>query len=135
TNAARDAALVQEQRSYDIMMLTRSLDASLARSEAALGRYVVNSDRRTGTIYYDEWRRAASHLRELEKLVARRSVQGPLVAELRRLLAAREKELAAAAAFANVGKGWYAIGMYNRAGESSNVAAIDETLNKISANE
>ncbi|KKC26737.1 ATP-binding protein [Sphingomonas sp. SRS2] len=135
TNAARDAALVQEQRSYDIMMLTRSLDASLARSEAALGRYVVNSDRRTGTIYYDEWRRAASHLRELDKLVARRAVQGPLLVELRGLLDAREKELAAAAAFANVGKGWYAIGMYNRAGESPNVAAIDKTLEKISANE
>ena len=135
TNAARDAALLQEQRSYDIMMLTRSLDASLARSEAALGRYVVNSDRRTGTIYYDEWRRAASHLRELEKMVAHRSVQGPLVARLRRLLAAREKELAAAASFANVGKGWYAIGMYNRAGESPNVAAIDRALEKISANE
>ncbi|KRB82495.1 histidine kinase [Sphingomonas sp. Root710] len=135
TNDARDAALAQEQRSYDIMMLTRSLDASLARSEAALGRYVVNADRRTGTVYYDEWRRAATHLRALEKLVGRRKVQGPLVVELRNLLAAREKELAAAAAFANVGKGWYAIGMYNRAAESPNVAAIDRVLEHISANE
>lgn len=135
TNTARDRALAQEQRSYDIMMLTRSLDASLARSEAALGRYVVNADRRTGTVYYDEWRRAATHLRELEKLVGRRKVQGPLVVELRRLLVERQKELAAAASFANVGKGWYAIGMYNRAAESPNVAAIDRVLERIGANE
>ena len=135
SNAARDQALVREQRSYDIMVLTRSLDASLARAEASLGRYVVSGDRRTGTIYYDEWRRASSQLRQLEKLTDGQADQIPLVRRLDGLCDARAKELAAAAAFANVGKGWYAIGMFNRAGESANVRAISDTLDRIAANE
>ena len=135
SNAARDAALVREQRSYDIMVLTRSLDASLARAEASLGRYVVSTDRRVGTIYYDEWRRASSQLRQLEKLIDGQPEQVVLVRRLKSLCEAREKELAAAAAFANVGKGWYAVGMFSRAGESANVRAISDTLEDIAANE
>lgn len=134
SNAARDAALMREQHSYDIMVLTRSLDASLARSEAALGRYVVNGDRRVGTIYYDEWRRAISQLRQLDRLLTQPN-QRRLVRRLEQLTAARDKELAAAAAFANVGKGWYAIGQFNRAGESTTVRAIADTLDRIAANE
>nr|WP_047166463.1 ATP-binding protein [Sphingomonas sp. Y57] len=135
SNAARDDALRREQHSYDIMVLTRSLDASLARSEAALGRYVVSGDRKVGTIYYDEWRRAISQLRQLDKLVGEQPDQVKLVRELERLASERDKELAAAASFANVGKGWYAIGMFNKAGESPNVAAISATLERIAANE
>jgi len=134
-NIARDEALVREQRSYDIMVLTRSLDASLARAEAALGRYVVNGDRRLGTVYYDEWRRANSQLRQLSRLAAGMEDQQPLVEQLSGLYAAREKELVAAAAFTNVGKGWYAIGMFNQAGESANVPAIARTLERIAATE
>ena len=135
SNTARDEALQREQHSYDIMVLTRSLDASLARAEAALGRYVVSGDRRMGTIYYDEWRRAQSQLRQLDRLVDGQADEAAMVARLKTLAAAREKELAAAAAFANVGKGWYAIGMFNQAGESANVRAISETLEAIAASE
>jgi signal transduction histidine kinase/CheY-like chemotaxis protein len=135
SNDARDEALQREQHSYDIMVLTRSLDASLARSEAALGRYVVSGDRRVGTIYYDEWRRSISQLRQLDRLVAGQPDQMKLVDKLERLAVERYKELAAAASFANVGKGWYAIGMFNKAGESPNVVAISVTLESIAANE
>ncbi|ATE66660.1 ATP-binding protein [Rhizorhabdus dicambivorans] len=134
-NTARDEALLREQHSYDIMVLTRSLDASLARAEAALGRYVVSSDRRIGTIYYDEWRRAKSQLRQLDRLVEGQPDQMARVDRLEGLAAEREKELAAAASFANVGKGWYAIGMFNKAGESANVPAISNTLEAIAASE
>jgi CHASE3 domain sensor protein len=93
SNAARDAALQREQHSYDIMVLTRSLDASLARAEASLGRYVVSGDRRMGTIYYDEWRRAQSQLRQLERLVEGQPDEVEMVDRLKQLAAAREKEL------------------------------------------
>ncbi|ABQ70246.1 integral membrane sensor hybrid histidine kinase [Rhizorhabdus wittichii RW1] len=135
SNAARDDALRREQHSYDIMVLTRSLDASLARSEAALGRYVVNGDRKVGTIYYDEWRRAMSQLRQLDRLVGEQPDQVKLVRKLEGLASQRDKELTDAASFANVGKGWYAIGMFNKAGESPNVVAISATLEQIAANE
>jgi signal transduction histidine kinase/CheY-like chemotaxis protein len=135
SNTARDQALAREQHSYDIMVLTRSLDASFARAEASLGRYVVSGDRRIGTLYYDEWRRGMSQLRQLERQVAGQPEQEKLVAGLRELTVAREKELAAAASFANVGKGWYAIGMFNKAGESPNVVAISRALEAVAANE
>ena len=135
SNQERDAALLREQHSYDIMVLTASLDASLARAEAALGHYVINSDRRTGTIFKDEWERAQGQLRRLGELTADQPEQAALTRQLTDLFASRRTEVAAAASFANVGKGWYAIGMFNRVGESPNVRAIAETLARITANE
>jgi CHASE3 domain sensor protein len=116
SNAERDEALNREQRSYGIMLLTQSTDASLARAEGALGRYVIDGDRRTATIYYDEWRRADSQIRQLGRLTSGQPEQAELVRRLGELYRARAEELAAAAAFANVGKGWYAIGMFGHDG-------------------
>ena len=135
SNAARDAALVREQHSWDVMVLTRSLDASLARAESALGRYVLSGDRGTGTIYYDEWRQARSQLRQLERLTHGQPDQAPLVRQLGRLLPEREKELAGAATYASLKKGMDAISLYYRAGQSANVRRISDTLARIAANE
>ena len=52
SNRAREAALASERHSYDVMLLTRTVDASLARAEAALGRYVLDEERETGSLYY-----------------------------------------------------------------------------------
>jgi signal transduction histidine kinase/CheY-like chemotaxis protein len=134
SNSQRDQALVREQHSYDIIVLTGGLDASLARAEAALGHYVINSDRRTGTIFNDEWVRAEGQLRKLGQITADQPEQAALVRHLGVLFTARRQEVGSAASFANVGKGWYAIGMFNRIGESPNVRAIADTLAKITAN-
>src|SRR5687767_15330030 len=48
SNSARDQALASERHSYDVMLLTRTVDATLARAEAALGRYVLDEERGTG---------------------------------------------------------------------------------------
>ncbi|RVT93334.1 ATP-binding protein [Sphingomonas crocodyli] len=135
SNAERDLALKREQHSRDVMVLTRSLDASIARAEAALGRYVVSSDRRTGTIFYDEWRRAKAQLKQLRDLTADEPEQTALVDRLGNVLADRERELAAAAAFANVKKGWYAVGQFSKAGSSINVERITRLLAEIAGNE
>ncbi len=135
SNAARDAALVREQHSWDVMVLTRSLDASLARAEAALGRYVLSGDRKTGTIYADEWRRARTQLIRLQRLTVGQPEQKPLVQRLERLLPERERELSGAATYANMRKGVAAISLYYQAGESPNVRLISDTLNQIAANE
>ena len=42
SNRARDAAIGWERRSAEITILTRNIDATIARSEAALGRYVLD---------------------------------------------------------------------------------------------
>jgi len=135
SNTARDAALVREQHSWDVMVLTQSLDASLARAESALGRYVLSGDPRTGTIYYEEWRRADAQLRQLRKLTNGQPDQTLLVRKLGRLLPAREKELTGAATYASLRKGMAAISLYYQAGKSVNVGAISDALKRIAANE
>src|ERR1044072_7035838 len=44
SNEARDQALASERHSYDVMLLTRTVDGTIARAEAALGRYVLDED-------------------------------------------------------------------------------------------
>ena len=135
SNSARDAALTREQHSWEVMVVTRSLDGSLARAEAALGRYVLSGDRRTGTIYGDEWRLARAQLRQLQRLTGSEPDQQPLVDRLERLLPKREQELSGAVTYANMRKGMDAISLYYRAGESPSVRAISDTLERIAANE
>ena len=60
---ARDEALAGERHSYDVALLTRTLDASISRSEAALGRFVLDENVSTsGNIYYGQWRLAGQQL-------------------------------------------------------------------------
>src|SRR4051812_5230587 len=58
SNRERERALASERHSYDVMLLTRTADATIARAEAALGRYVLDEEQRTGSLYYSEWRLA-----------------------------------------------------------------------------
>ena len=51
SNQARDRALEGERHAYDVSLLTRSVDASIARAEAALGRFVLDEDEeRSGVV-------------------------------------------------------------------------------------
>ena len=61
SNRARDAALERERHAYDVTLLVRTADATIARSEAALGRFVLDEDlRSSGSIYINEWRLAGA---------------------------------------------------------------------------
>ena len=66
----RDAALGLERNTYEVMHLARSVDASLGRSEAAMGRYVLDESQASGTQYYQEWRLAARQITQLRSLVS-----------------------------------------------------------------
>src|SRR3954468_12779204 len=69
SNATRDEALASERHSYDVMLLTRTADGSIARAEAALGRYVLDEQQTTGTVYYNEWLAAQQQIDGLQRLV------------------------------------------------------------------
>ena len=69
SNDARDRALASERHSYDVMLLTRTVDATLARAEVALGRYVLDEEPRTGSAFYTEWQLAGQQIGELARLV------------------------------------------------------------------
>ena len=99
-NQARDTALARERHAYDVTLLVRSLDATLSRSEASLGRFVLDEDTSgegSGAVYADQWRLAGYQLRQLHGLVRRDPEQRARVAELETLYNERGLELGAAA--------------------------------------
>src|SRR3546814_3746940 len=50
-------------------LATGSFETAVARAEASLGMFVVSSDPRDGTRYYDEWLRSEEHTSELQSLM------------------------------------------------------------------
>jgi signal transduction histidine kinase/ActR/RegA family two-component response regulator len=98
SNQARDRALEGERRAYDVSLLTRSVDASISRAEAALGRFVLDEDEKgSGNIYYSQWRLAEQQIAQLERLVRNDPRQRARVQELKERFEERGKEFALAA--------------------------------------
>lgn len=106
SNQARDQALSRERHAYDVALLVRTVDATLSRAEAALGRFVLDEDVETsGRIYGDQWSRAGYQIQQLERLVRKNPQQRERVAELRQLYEQRGEELAPAAKAALAAQG------------------------------
>jgi signal transduction histidine kinase len=108
SNKARDQALQQERHAYDVTLLVRTVDATLSRAEAALGRFVLDEDLKTSGRYYgDQWTRAGYQIQQLEQAVRRNPNQLRRVAELQQLYLDRGEEIAPAAraALAKEGQG------------------------------
>ena len=131
SNRARDRALDWERHTYDVMLLSRTVDGSIARSEAALGRYVLDEQRTTGTLYYNEWRLAARQIDQLRKLVRRDAAQARRVEELQKLFEARGTELATAATEAARGKGSGGVPYFYQAGLSKTGPALRAKLDEV----
>ena len=100
SNRARDEAIAWERHTYEVMWLTRTVDASVARSESTLARFVLDEDPKTGLAYYEEWRRAGRYITQLARMVRQNPEQQKRVGELRELYQTRDREFAAAASAA-----------------------------------
>lgn len=136
SNRAREDALAWERHTYDVVLLTRTLDATMARSEAALGRFVVDEDVTTsGTLYYDEWRRAGRQIGQLRRLVRNDQTQRAQVDELRAIYEQRGGELAAAASAAVAKKGSEGLSLFYQAGLSKTGPELRAKLESIAAKE
>ena len=135
SNKARDDALASERHSYDVMLLTRTVDGTLARAEAALGRYVLDEKPETGTLYYTQWRSAQALINELQRLVRADSAQTQRVGDLQRLYGLRGRELAAAAAAASRQKGEGGVNFFFAATKSPLGPQLSAKLGEISAAE
>src|SRR3954470_20460019 len=70
SNTARDRALASERHSYDVMLLTRTVDGTIARAESALSRYVMDEDHERATFYYNECVLAGQQIEQLRPLVS-----------------------------------------------------------------
>jgi signal transduction histidine kinase/CheY-like chemotaxis protein len=135
SNRQRDEALERERHSYDVMLVTRSAGASMARAEAALGRFATSADRGMGTSYYNNWTDAGAQITQLEGLVGKDPEEVALVRRLRELYNGRGQELGLTAQRAYYRQGWPALLLFNNAGHSKLIAQIDRTLSAIQDHE
>lgn len=135
SNRNRDNALRWERHTYDVMLLTRSVDASIARSEAALGRFVLDETRETGSLYYNEWRLAGRQIDQLERLVRRDAEQRARVDQLKALYIDRGRELAPAAERASQKKESGGLPLFYQAGLSPTGAGLRAQLDTIASSE
>ena len=130
----RDTALDSQQRSYEVMILARSLDASIGQAEAFLGRFVISGDKDLGRIYFDDWRRAGTQLDALDRVIDDPKSQ-VLIDRLRIAYNQRGDELAAVALRTNYKQNDAALSRYYQVGKARSLARIDTFLEAIIDNE
>lgn len=78
----QQAALRQQQRSYEIITLARRLDGSMAKAESSLARYVISMDKDIGRQYQDQWATAGEELQTLRRATRDDPMQQRLVRRL-----------------------------------------------------
>ncbi|MCA1653536.1 MAG: ATP-binding protein [Sphingomicrobium sp.] len=136
SNHARDSALESERHAYDVNLLTRSVDATLVRAEAALGNYVLDEDERvTGNIYYSQWRLAGEEINQLDRLVASDPEQSRRVDDLEKIYQLRSGQFATAARAVAAKQGTLAINLYYQASRSPTGPALQAKLGEIAQSE
>jgi len=82
TAQEREDALAQQQRSYEVITLARQLDASIARAQVDLARYVVGMEKNVGRVYQERWRTATNELAALQLATRNDAAQAALVEQL-----------------------------------------------------
>ena len=131
SSRARDEALGWERRTYEVIVLTRTIDAAVARSEAALGRYVLDWRQQTGMDYYNEWRNGAYQIGQLRQVLGADAEQSARAERLQTLFNRRGEELAPAAAAAQARRGQDGIGLLYQVASSPTLPALRALLQDI----
>ncbi|MEH3098656.1 ATP-binding protein [Sphingomonas adhaesiva] len=131
----RDRALEAQRHSYDVMVMARTLQGVIARSEASLGRFVISGDQQQGALYYQDWRRAAAVIDRLQQLTRDNRHQTSHLSNLRRSFAKRGSELSETALATNYGKNDQALSRYWQLRRTESLGQINRTLNLLIADE
>ncbi|MEO5938337.1 MAG: ATP-binding protein [Sphingomonas sp.] len=130
-NTQRDRALQLQSHSYDVMILTRTLSGTIARAEAALGRYVVSGNKDIGRDYADQWDQARAQIDRLDSVTADNPDQQHALDRLRAAFRRRGAELSVTALSTAYKKDRQAYSRYYEAGKSSSLREIDSELERI----
>src|SRR3982750_2640132 len=136
-NDAREQALTAERHAYDVALVVRNVSANVARSEAALARFVLDEDVKTsGNIYASDWQLAGFQIRQLKDLMRNSPAQKRRVGELEALYNQRGNELALAARAALAKQGGAAgISYFYQAATKGSGNELDAKLNEITNSE
>jgi signal transduction histidine kinase/CheY-like chemotaxis protein len=135
TNRARDDALAWERHTYEVMLLTRTIDDNMARAESTLARFVLDENPITGRLYYSQWRQAGHQIGILQLKLRYDPEQSRRIEQLRRLYRTRAEEFAAAASSAVAKQETGGVPLFYQAGLSSTGPAIRDALDEIAQQE
>jgi signal transduction histidine kinase/ActR/RegA family two-component response regulator len=131
-NDEREQALNAERHAYAVALVVRNVNANVARSEAALGRFVLDEDVKTsGNSYSSDWQLAGFQIRQLKDLMRNSPEQRRRVGELQALYDKRGGELALAARAALAKQGDAGISYFYQAATQGSGQALDNKLNEI----
>jgi signal transduction histidine kinase/ActR/RegA family two-component response regulator len=133
SNKQRDEALAAQRQSFEVIILTRSLQSTMARAELSLGRYVVNFEPEFGRIYVDEWRRAGFAIDRLQQVTRDNPRQAQLAARVRRIYDERGSLLSDAALRTRYKQDVNGLAVFDRAGRVANVRELNATIERIIA--
>lgn len=134
-NRQRDRALAAQRHSYDVMILVRTLQGTIARSEAALGRYVISTDQSLGQLYFEDWRRAGETIERLGKLTRDNPQQRARIGTLRTAYRVRGAELALTALSTNYRRNNQALSRFYQAREGAALRSINAAIDGLIADE
>lgn len=134
-NAARDRAIALQSKSFRVMLLTRSISGTMARSEATLGRFVISADKAIGRAYYDEWVQGRQQIDRLAQLTRDNPAQQRRIESLRLAYGARGDELSLIALNLNYGRNNQALSLYYAARDSRALNRTQRLLDALIAAE
>ena len=136
SNRDRDRALELERHTYDVNYVARSVDASISRSEAALGRFALDEDTKTsGNIYADQWTLAGDQIDTLRGLVRDNPQQQRRVEELQQLYDELGAKFSNVAQVVTARKGNYGVSYYYAATRPPLEPALHAKLREIADSE
>ena len=130
-----DRSLGWQTQSLEVISQTRSLDAALARAEAALGRFAVGLQKEDGRVFEQQWGLARQYLTLLKRNVRDNPAQAALIDELTKEMDRRGSQLGDAALSANYNQTIAAISKYHAAGHDAGLGRINVLLTRIISNE
>ncbi|MFL6774353.1 MAG: hypothetical protein ACJ8ET_11050, partial [Sphingomicrobium sp.] len=134
-NDAREQALSQERHAYDVALVVRNVSSTISRSEASLGRFVLDERQETGRLYSSDWALAGHQINQLARLIRGNPAQERRVQQLQELYRTRGEELSIAARAAVAGQDQSGISYFYQAGRSDTLRQLDSKLNEIIASE
>ena len=131
--AAREQqdALMRQQRSYEIVALAHQLDASVAKAESSLGRYVISMDKDIGRQYQAEWDRAAQELATLKRVTYNDRVEARLVQQLEAAFKERGATLSDIALRTTYDQKETSLGTFYQASKAQNLRRINSLLKQV----
>lgn len=135
TESARDRAISLQQHTFEVIMRANQLSGAISAAEAALGRYVVSSDKLLGRQYEAHWRRAADQLNRLRQITTDDKVQQERLDELKSAFETRGKELSDAALYTNHSRHRDAWGQYYSVRMSDAHTRVEALLSRVVENE